>query len=462
MIKIIKKSFPVILALSAAALPAPAHGFNDSNIDEVSLSHSGGNLSTTLTWLTEPSAGQDEYGAPNSYFISQIRVYGHNSAVSAGVSSSFPSGVDWIWLNNQVSPPSTSINLTQTTSTANLNLSPNLPHVSVCWYLQKPNYDMVYACSDSIPNPTLGTVSSQPSLSLTGSTVNATLGTWTAGSVTHLLYACTSTVPVQTSVEDDLNNLTEQYGCMELQSQGGMPSNLVSANVPLAGMAPYNPTSHGSNIVLLSRVSANSQFVWTAGVVYSGGSSGGSESTAEVAPAKYSGPEFSSLSLKPVMHDSSTTLTGKRLTQVSSIEIGGKAATFTATSDTELTLTPAADLAPGTYDLVINSAAGKLTHMNAVRIQPALRSFSVTTRAENRITEEQYQEHSLIASMQQSELTKARCIVNGPNLAQAKAQAERLCALVKAANPNIETTVVEARSTVRNSAVFARVTYGWN
>ena len=185
-------------------------------------------------------------------------------------------------------------------------------------------------------------------------------------------------------------------------------------------------------------------------------------STPAPTPAKYSGPEFSSLSLKSVMHGSSTTLTGKRLSQVSSIEIGGKAATFTATSDTELSLTPAADLAPGTYDLVINSAAGKLTHINAVRIQAALRSFSVTTRAENRITEEQYQEHSLIASMQQSELTKARCIVNGPNLAQAKAQAERLCALVKAANPNIETTVVEARSTVRNSAVFARVTYGWN
>ena len=178
--------------------------------------------------------------------------------------------------------------------------------------------------------------------------------------------------------------------------------------------------------------------------------------------AKYAGPEFSSLSLKPVMHGTSTTLTGKRLSQVSSIEIGGKAATFTSVSDTELSLTPAADLAPGTYDLVINSAAGKLSHMNAVRIQPALRSFSVTTRAENRITEEQYQEHSLIASMQQTELTKARCIVNGPNLAQAKAQAERLCALVKAANPNIETTVIDPRSTVKNNTVFARVTYGWN
>jgi hypothetical protein len=52
--------------------------------------------------------------------------------------------------------------------------------------------------------------------------------------------------------------------------------------------------------------------------------------------------------------------------------------------------------------------------------------------------------------------------VNGSNLALAKAQAERLCALVAAANPNIETTVIEPRSTVKNNSVFARVTYGWN
>jgi hypothetical protein len=40
--------------------------------------------------------------------------------------------------------------------------------------------------------------------------------------------------------------------------------------------------------------------------------------------------------------------------------------------------------------------------------------------------------------------------------------AESLCARVRAANPNIETVVVEARSTVKNNSVFARVIYGWN
>jgi hypothetical protein len=64
--------------------------------------------------------------------------------------------------------------------------------------------------------------------------------------------------------------------------------------------------------------------------------------------------------------------------------------------------------------------------------------------------------------MQTPELTRARCIVNASSIASARVQAERLCAIVKASNPNIETTIVEARSTVRNNSVFGRVVYGWN
>ena len=114
----------------------------------------------------------------------------------------------------------------------------------------------------------------------------------------------------------------------------------------------------------------------------------------------------------------------------------------------------------GLYSYAFNLKT--LTHINAIQVREPRRAFSVTTRSEGRISEDQYREHTIISAMQIPELNKARCIVNGSNLAQAKAQAERLCALVAAANPNIETTVVEARSTVRNSAVFARVTYGWN
>ena len=179
-------------------------------------------------------------------------------------------------------------------------------------------------------------------------------------------------------------------------------------------------------------------------------------------PAKYSGPEFSGLSGMGIMTGSTGKLEGKRLDQISSIEIGGKAATFTATSATELELSLPAGLAPGLYDLVINSSAGKLTHINAIQVREPKQSFSITTRSTGKISEEQYLEHSLIAAMQAPELNKARCIVNASTQAMAEAMAKRLCAIVKASNPNIETTVVVPRSTVKNDTVFARVIYGWN
>jgi hypothetical protein len=462
MIKIIKQSIPVILALSFASLPLAAHAFNNNQIDSVSLTHSGGNLSTTLTWEDGfpgvQGAAMSLFGS--DYHILAVRVYGLDSPASGGVSPSFPSAQSWDLLDNQ-GAGSTTVSLTQSSAAANLTLSPNRPHISACWQIRKSDLSTVYACSNSIPNPTIGTISTQPVLSLSGPSVNTTLGTWTAGAVTHLLYACTSSVPPQTSVQSVLNMLTSVYGCRELQSQGGMPSNLASANVPSLGMVPYNRATHGSNIVLLSRVSANSQFVWTASVAYGGDSGSASSNESTPAPAKYSGPEFSGLSAKPVAVGSSSVLEGKRLNEVSSITIGGKSATFTATA-TELKLDVPKDLAPGLYDLVINSSAGKLTQINAVRVQGPRTALSVTTVSEGRISSEQLHEHALIAAMQQPELTKARCIVNGPNLAQAKAQAERLCALVKASNKNIETTVVESRSTVKNNSVFARVIYGWN
>ena len=192
------------------------------------------------------------------------------------------------------------------------------------------------------------------------------------------------------------------------------------------------------------------------------GSSGATGSSAAPAPAKYSGPEFSGLSGMGIMTGSTGKLEGKRLNEISSIEIGGKAATFTATSAEELELALPAGLAPGLYDLVINSSAGKLTQINAIQVREPRKSFSITTRSTGKISNDQYIEHSLIASMQIPELDKARCIVNASSMAMAQAMANRLCAVVKASNPNIETTIVEPRTTVKGDAVYARVTYGWN
>ena len=326
------------------------------------------------------------------------------------------------------------------------------------------------------------TATSNLSLTIAGDGRTITRGgtaTFSSGTVVFKTEACGGVITAVTSTSANNSTYSTQgVTCIELLDSSGNPftgNDLASAykeNGP-SSYVPYD-ISDGAHIIYSAYVlvSANYYFVYTASVQATAPASqtpgqqlGGSPTLGTgnaAAPAKYAGPEFSGLSAKGIMAGTSPRLLGKNLDEISSIEIGGKAATFTLNGDKALDLTLPEGLAPGLYDLVINSSAGKLTHINAIQVREPRRAFSITTRSEGRISEEQYQEHAIISSMQIPELNKARCMVNGSNLAQAKAQAERLCALVAAANPNIETTVVESRSTVRNSAVFVRVTYGWN
>jgi phosphoribosylformylglycinamidine (FGAM) synthase PurS component len=246
-------------------------------------------------------------------------------------------------------------------------------------------------------------------------------------------------------------------------SQGGTTLEFTFANpVEVFGlyMLAYTPGSVADDASTPNALASFTNQLVTNLFTGSGNGSGGAPQTPS-SPVKYSGPEFSGLSAKPVAVGASSVLEGKRLNEVSSITIGGKAATFTST-ETELKLDVPKDLAPGLYDLVINSSAGKLTHMSAIRVLGPLKSFSATTRSEGKISIFHYLEHSLIASRQVPQLNKARCVVNASSKEAATQMAESLCARVRAANPNIETVVVEARSTVKNNSVFARVIYGWN
>lgn len=321
------------------------------------------------------------------------------------------------------------------------------------------------------------TATSNLSLTIAGDGRTITRGgtaTFSSGTVVFRTEACSGVITAVTSTSANNSTYSTQgVTCIELLDSSGNPftgNDLASAykeNGPSL-YVPYD-ISDGAHIIYSAYVlvSANYYFVYTASVQATAPASQtpgqpltpGTGNAA--APAKYSGPEFSGLSGKGIMTGSASRLEGKNLDEISSITIDGKPAIFKLDGDKALDLTLPEDLAPGTYDLVINSSAGKLTHINAIRVREPLKSFSITSRSVGKISEEQYQEHALISAMQVPELNKARCVVNASSLAMAGAQAQRLCALVKAANPNIETTVVEARSTIKNDAVFARVSYGW-
>lgn len=179
-------------------------------------------------------------------------------------------------------------------------------------------------------------------------------------------------------------------------------------------------------------------------------------------PIKYSGPEFANLNSTPVRHGEPSSLQGKNLGEIRTITAGGLIFEFSVIDDGRLELTAPPGLAPGVYDLVITSGAGKLTHIGAIRVVAPKKSFAFTLRSTTKISEDDYLQHVLVAGMQSPYLDKARCIANGASLEQARAQAERLCALVMAANPNIKTYVIEPRTSIRSNSMWSRVVYGWN
>lgn len=183
-------------------------------------------------------------------------------------------------------------------------------------------------------------------------------------------------------------------------------------------------------------------------------------STQESPPTKYSGPEFSSLSLKPVMQGAGTTLSGKNLDEISSLEIGGKAATFKLDGDSSLNFSLPAGLAPGVYDLVVNSSAGKLTHLRAIEVRESATPTSFSTTTLGLGTEPAFQKHRDFAATQHSSLNKARCVVNASSQVTVELRAKRLCALIGFSNANLKSFVIEARSTVTSAAIYARVHFG--
>ena len=452
-----------LVALSSSslvALPAAALTASDAS---ASISVINGTLSTTLNFSgAAPSIVTGQNLGSGKINFGQIRVIGHDAAVNASVGSSNP----YVLLPEQNtfddytnSQPSgftvaKSLSFSALTSLAK-------PFISICWWA---NYESVgvfrYICSPSIANPNLHSVISQPTLSLNGSTVVKSDGVWSGGTPEHTLYACGAPSTAQTSISSN-----QKSSCNRLYVNNfggsGVPADLSTAFVQGNGWVAYNRNTHGPFIVLQSSA-RSSQFVWTGSVQFTGSStpSTPAASAPASAPVKYSGPEFSELSLKPALSGTSTTLEGRKLDQISSVTIGGKAAVLSNATDKSVNIGLPAGLAPGVYDLVVNTAShGKLTHMNAIRVREVLPETSLTIKGTGVFTGEEFKKLTAFARTQNPEMNKATCIVNSSSEGKSFTQARALCDRIAAANLNIKTTMFENRSTVEGSAIFARVVF---
>ena len=188
-----------------------------------------------------------------------------------------------------------------------------------------------------------------------------------------------------------------------------------------------------------------------------GGSSVAPSSEEEVsAPLSYTGPKISSLNLTSVAPGGSLVATGKKLDQIQSATIGGKAAALTY-SDNGLAITVPADLAPGTYNLVMQTSYGSLTQLNAVvvRTKPTLSSFTLKGTG-SAISSDLASEIKAIGSMYSADYSKIHCLVNTTDEAAA-AIATKACSLLKTGSLSAATTLTTLKSNFKGSGFWLRI-----
>lgn len=174
------------------------------------------------------------------------------------------------------------------------------------------------------------------------------------------------------------------------------------------------------------------------------------------------GPKIPSLPGKNLFPNNVLKLTGTKLDKITDLSIGGFSADFKVFSAEEAEVRIPSVLKPGNYDLVALTAyLGKFTFIEAIQIRPPLKSISVTTVGKSIVGELGSKLHVRVAQGRDKMLNKARCIVNSSSLAKSTSEAEKLCARLKATNPELLVSVIEPRASASGSKVTARVVWGW-
>jgi hypothetical protein len=175
--------------------------------------------------------------------------------------------------------------------------------------------------------------------------------------------------------------------------------------------------------------------------------------------AKYSGPEILAVdNFRPILSGGKLTFTGKNLSAVSSATIGSLAASLSYDATTGLTIGTPAGLAPGKYDLVMQSSFGKLTHINAVTIKAPTPTQTIGFKGEGEyLNEAQVAQLVEFNSSLNADYEKVRCIVNAADAEVAKAIAVRVCAHVARGEARNVEVIQDVRSTYQGSGFWVRV-----
>ncbi len=172
---------------------------------------------------------------------------------------------------------------------------------------------------------------------------------------------------------------------------------------------------------------------------------------------KYSGPEFSSFGSATLAGNKLVT-SGKKLDAITSLKVNGQAVTYKINSASELEIELPKDLAPGKYDVEINSVHGKLTHLQGITVKAVVPTKELSFKGEGAwLNYGSLLDLTNIAKQIGSEYTSVKCIVNAADPAVADRLAKRACDYIEANRLRGRAVTYESKSTYKGEGFWVRV-----
>lgn len=173
----------------------------------------------------------------------------------------------------------------------------------------------------------------------------------------------------------------------------------------------------------------------------------------------YVGPlVLGTLSTHSARAGESISFRGQKLDAVFAASIGSTSAGISVDGAGNLTVVTSPALAPGIYDLVLQSRYGTLVSQNAIRIKAETPNRRMAFRGSGRYLDERQVAVLLTFRMSlTSDYEKVRCVVNAADVAVASAIATRACAhIARGELRNVE-VVQEVRTTFKGAGFWVRI-----
>jgi hypothetical protein len=173
----------------------------------------------------------------------------------------------------------------------------------------------------------------------------------------------------------------------------------------------------------------------------------------------YEGPRIiTTLTPRPILSGGALVFKGEGLSAITSATIGTKDVSMSYSVANGLAIGTPAGLAPGKYDLVMQSSYGTLTHINAVTIKGPTPTQTIGFKGEGEyLNEAQVAQLVEFNSSLNADYEKVRCIVNAADVEVAKAIALRVCAHVARGEARNVEAIQDVRSTYKGSGFWVRV-----